>query len=103
MRYLNNFTLVAFLAAASQEAVQGRLAPGLKKSPKIPTDGTGLRAIRVVRQQDRSLEPQTRRGDDSRVNEKKSVGRRAQAELNTTLDTGDEGIVGGTVAQSGGT
>ena len=102
MRDLNKLIFVAFLVAASQEAVLGRLLPGLKKSPKIPTEGTVLRGLREVGQQDRSFEFQARRSDDI-LAEKKAAGRRTQAELNTTLGTSDQGIVGGVAAQSGGT
>jgi hypothetical protein len=100
MRDLERLSLVALIAAASQLVVLGRSSPGLKKSGKIPTESTHMRGIRGLRLQDPGRELQWI-SDIVHTEANDAVGRRTQ--VNTTLlQSGDEGIIGGVSAQSGG-
>jgi hypothetical protein len=99
MRDLTRLSLVALIAAASQLAVLGRSIPGLKKSARIPTESTHMRGIRGLRLQDSGPELQ-RRSDILHKEANDAAGRRTQ--VNSTLQSGDEGIVGGVSALSGG-
>jgi hypothetical protein len=100
MRDLKRLAFTALIAAASQQEVLGRLVPGLKKSARILTESTYVRGIRGVRVQDPSHELHTSK-DIAYAQAKNVAGRRTQG-VNMTLQDGDNGIIGGETAQSGG-